>query len=766
MAAEDLPTHIPSPDTTPASTGLSYFVDDPYGTPADNAATLANIVTKAHGLSDGVTTSVNSGVLISNTASTSRTNLGLATSDSPQFAGVNVGDASDTTVTRASAGNLNIEGNLVYRAGGTDVPLTDGGTGASTAAGALANFSGQAGADFSLNSHKLTSVTDPSSAQDAATKAYVDAVAQGLSVKPSALVGTTAALPTYTYLAGVITATATGVVAVDGHNLADNDIVLVKDETSTNKPYNGLYTVTTAGAVGVALVMTRHTSMDASTEFSGAFVFVESGTVNTGAGFVCTNTGSTNVGVDDVTFVQFSGAGEITVGSGLTKSGNLLDRNALTGDISASAGSNTTTLATVNSNVGTFGSATKASVVTVNAKGLVTAASETTVTPAVGSITGLGTGVGTFLATPSSANLASAITDETGSGALVFATSPGFTTAANPISNDGAALGTTALQWSDLFLAEGAVINWDNGDATLTQVGNMVTLAGADLTVDNLTANTALLPDANDGAAIGNATTAFSDLFLAEGGVINWDNGDATITQSGNTVTLAGANLNATPEDWTGWYADSHTWTYSSASAFTIAGVDLRTTFQSGTAISWNDGSVKYGVVKSSSFSTDTTVNIIVNDDYTIANATITAPRYAYATHPQGFPSKFEFTPTYTGFSSNPTNGAYFYSNAGRLFVFSMNELNNGTSNSTSFSYTIPITMVSIAGTGQEQATTAFSNNGTAGGTDGNSTTFGTFRILDNSATINLFTDASGGAWTAASTGKRCRSGTVPVPIA
>lgn len=86
------------------------------------------------------------------------------------------------------------------------------------------------------------------------------------------------------------------------------------------------------------------------------------------------------------------------------------------------------TLATVNSNVGTFGSATKASVVTVTAKGLVTAASETTVTPAVGSITGLGTNVGTFLATPSSANLAAALTDETGTGAAVFASTPSLTT--------------------------------------------------------------------------------------------------------------------------------------------------------------------------------------------------------------------------------------------------------------------------------------------------------------------------------------------------
>ena len=72
---------------------------------------------------------------------------------------------------------------------------------------------------------------------------------------------------------------------------------------------------------------------------------------------------------------------------------------ALTGDITTSAGGAATTLATVNSNVGTFGSATQASQVTVNGKGLVTAAANVTVTPAVGSVTGLGTGVATALGT-------------------------------------------------------------------------------------------------------------------------------------------------------------------------------------------------------------------------------------------------------------------------------------------------------------------------------------------------------------------------------
>jgi len=69
---------------------------------------------------------------VAESGATLRTSIGVGTGDSPQFTGINVGNATDTTVTRASAGNLNIEGNLVYRAGGTDVPVADGGTGAST----------------------------------------------------------------------------------------------------------------------------------------------------------------------------------------------------------------------------------------------------------------------------------------------------------------------------------------------------------------------------------------------------------------------------------------------------------------------------------------------------------------------------------------------------------------------------------------------------------------------------------------------------------
>lgn len=169
----------------------------------------------------------------------------------------------------------------------------------------------------------LAANSDAKIATQKATKSYVDAVAQGLSVKGSVLLATAAALPANTYLAGVITITATGTLTVDGTVTALNDRILVKDEVA--QLGNGIYKVTTAGAIGVAAVLTRSTDMDIAAEFPGAFCFVESGTVNTAAGFVCTNSTPPTVGTTAITFTQFSGAGEITAGAALTKTANTLD---------------------------------------------------------------------------------------------------------------------------------------------------------------------------------------------------------------------------------------------------------------------------------------------------------------------------------------------------------------------------------------------------------------------------------------------------------
>tara|TARA_R100000963_G_scaffold32628_1_gene24417 strand:- start:278 stop:1057 length:780 start_codon:yes stop_codon:yes gene_type:complete len=75
---------------------------------------------------------VNKGGTGATTAAAAATALGVGTGDSPQFTAVNVGAASDTTLARASAGNLTVEGQELYRAGGTDIPVADGGTGRST----------------------------------------------------------------------------------------------------------------------------------------------------------------------------------------------------------------------------------------------------------------------------------------------------------------------------------------------------------------------------------------------------------------------------------------------------------------------------------------------------------------------------------------------------------------------------------------------------------------------------------------------------------
>lgn len=107
----------------------------------------------------------------------------------------------------------------------------------------------------------------------------------------------------------------------------------------------------------------------------------------------------------------------------------------MTGDATLSA-AGALALATVNANVGTFGSPTSCVTVTNNAKGLTTAISAATCAPAIGSITGLGTGVAPWLVTPNSANLRTALTDGTGTGPAVFGTAPNITAPTGIVKGD------------------------------------------------------------------------------------------------------------------------------------------------------------------------------------------------------------------------------------------------------------------------------------------------------------------------------------------
>ena len=156
-------------------------------------------------------------------------------------------------------------------------------------------------------------------------KTYVDSVANGLDVKASVKVATTANLAaTYNNGAGTLTASSNGAIAVDGVTLSVNDRVLVKDQTTQTQ--NGFYKVTATGSGGAAFVLTRTPDADEASEVTGgAFTFVEEGTANADNGYVATHNGTPTLGTTNITFDQFSGAGQIAAGNGLTKTGNTID---------------------------------------------------------------------------------------------------------------------------------------------------------------------------------------------------------------------------------------------------------------------------------------------------------------------------------------------------------------------------------------------------------------------------------------------------------
>jgi len=216
-------------------------------------------------------------------------------------------------------------------------------------------------------------------------KTYVDQVANGLDVKASVRVATTADLSaTYANGAGTLTANANGAISIDGVSLSLNDRVLVKDQSDAVE--NGFYKVTTVGSGSAAFVLTRTPDANEASEITGgAFTFVEEGTANADNGYVATHNGTPTLGTDDITFDQFSGAGQISAGNGLTKTGNTIDAVGTANRISVSAnaidiastyvGQNTiTTLGTITTgtwNADTIGVAYGGTGITSAAKGSV-----------------------------------------------------------------------------------------------------------------------------------------------------------------------------------------------------------------------------------------------------------------------------------------------------------------------------------------------------------------------------------------------------------
>lgn len=141
-----------------------------------------------------------------------------------------------------------------------------------------------------------------------------------------------------------------------------------------------------------------------------------------------------------------------------------------------------------------------------------------------------------------------------------------------------------------------------------------------------------------------------------------------------------------------GWQYDQNTWVFVSATSFKIVGVDARPYLKKGDRVSYNDGGLDYGVIASVAFSTDTTVTLIVNTDYTIANATLIRPRFSYQQAPQGFPTWFNYNAAVTGFSAAPASPEQMWrTNGNEITVIFSGP--SGTSNATTITFTLPIAM-------------------------------------------------------------------------
>ena len=316
--------------------------------------------------------------------------------------------------------------------------------------------------------------TQPVGATDIVNLLALQSYAAGISWKQPCAVATLANI------------TLSGLQTIDGYTTLAGDRVLVKNQS--NAANNGIY-------LASASTWTRSLDANSWDELVSAISFIEYGTQAGGAWF-CTATPGGTLGVTAVNWSQFTTSATYSAGTGLTLTGTVFSITPV-------------------GTASTYGSATQTPVFTTNASGQVTTVTNTTITPAVGSITGLGTGVATALAA-----------GVTGSGNIVLATSPTLVTPVLGTPTSGN-FSTGTFTWPTFN---------QNTTGTAAKATNLVGGAAGSVPYQSATDTTTFLAAGTNGQV----------LTLASG-VPSWATPTTgTVTSVGGTGTVSGISLSGT----------------------------------------------------------------------------------------------------------------------------------------------------------------------------------------------------------------------------
>jgi len=374
---------------------------------------------------------------------------------------------------------------------------------------------------LAMGTNKITGLGTPTADADAVTKSYVDAIAQGIDAKASVVAASTANI------------TLSGAQTIDGVSVIAGDRVLVKDQTTASN--NGIYLCASGS-------WTRTTDADTYAELVAAYTFVEGGTVNANNGFICTIPTSGTLGSTSITFAQFSGAGQVTAGTGMSKTGNTLNVNTAS-SARIVVGADEIDLATTGVTASTYKS------VTVDTFGRITAGTNPT------TISGYGiTDAYTKTEVDTSLSGKLSTTGGTMSGAIAMGTSK-ITGLGDPTNNQDAATKTyvDGILGSATSAATSAAAAATSASNASTSASNASTSAG-----NASTSATNAAASATDAA---NTYDAFDDRYLGS------KSSAPSVDNDGNALLTGALYWNTSTSNlfvWTG-----STWTNA---AFTAGG--------------------------------------------------------------------------------------------------------------------------------------------------------------------------------------------------